>query len=293
MIAYAEPTDMVTVQRQGTAPCANLANGRCTQRIHDAMQGMLAGRQSTFGHGRLFPAGAYPEFENGQGTQYVREYLPLHLPQLEHGIARAFQSLQAALPVTTRPIRILDIGSGPASVALSLDRLVAQGHIKGHFEVFPIEQSKEFCEMLRAAAQPLMTGAVAIRDPQCMSLEQYTASRDACPCDWIVMANVLSPFAQGRSVKDYCDMIHRLLNRHRTDAGYPALTTIEGSCSTYVTPYAYMRGLAEQFKVVCELGLRHSVQLDRPEIRNCRFYRSRYRGCKPRIIMVTVIKEAI
>ncbi len=275
--------------------CANLVAGRCTPRVHAAMAGMLAVAPRECAPGRLFAPGAYPLFENGRGARYVREYLPLHLPQLEYGLEQAFPTVCDAHQSPGRPIRVLDVGSGPASVPMALDRLVSAGRIAGSFEVQPIEQSAEFCSMLRIAGESLRSGQVVIREPRQMTLEQYISQPDAAglyACDWVVMGNVLSPLAHGKSPADYSGLIRRLMERHMTMAGSPVLTAIEGSCSTYVQPYPFMRELAAQFTLVREVGLSHSVQLDRPAIRNCAYYRGPYQGCKPRIIMVTVRKAA-
>ena len=258
------------------------------------MESMLEGHDTPRYRGGLFPSGKYPSFEEGRGVQYVSEYLPLHLPQLEHGLEMAYRSLQENLPVD-RAIRLLDIGSGPASVALALERLTSGAKVQAQFQVQPLEQSAEFCGMLRAAAGPLGSGAVQLETPCQMNMDRYldeTTALSLQPCDWIVMANVLSPLAQGRNVEEYCARIQRLLEQHRTPTGYPALTVIEGSCCKYVAPHTYMNGLAAQLKVVCKVGLDCSVPLNRPDILNCTFYKTGTGGCKPRIMMITVRKEA-
>ena len=224
-------------------PCQNRATGICTHRVHDAMEDMLAGQDNPHYRGGLFPSGKYPSFEEGRGVQYVSEYLPLHLPQLEHGLEMAYRSLQETLPVD-RAIRLLDIGSGPASVALALERLTSRAKVQAQFQVQPLEQSAEFCGMLRAAAGPLGSGAVQLETPCQMDMERYldeTTALSLQPCDWIVMANVVSPLAQGRTVEEYCARIQRLLEQHRTPTGYPALRRSLGVCDgvLYSTPLAY------------------------------------------------------
>ena len=279
---------------QANLPCPNLVTGICTQRVHEAMGRMLAGQDKGPYRGGLFPSGKYPSFEEGRGAQYVSEYLPLHLPQLEYGLEMAYRSLQGTLSAG-RAIRLLDIGSGPASVALALERLTAMGKINAQFQVQPLEQSAEFCGMLREAADPLGSGAVKLMPPFQMDMERYLDEKATTPLDsfdWIVMANVLSPLAQGRTVEEYCARIQRLLEQHRTPTGYPALTVIEGSCCKYVLPHTYMKGLTAQLKVLCNIGLDWSVPLDRPDILNCTYYKTGTGGCKPRIMMITVRKEA-
>mgnify|MGYP001566131260 CR=1 FL=1 len=269
--------------------CQNLGAGKCTERVHAAMAGMAQSSNYTRTNVRLFPPGAYPTFENGRGAQYLHEYVPLHMPQVEVGIAQAYRSLRSSFSASG-PVRVLDVGSGPATVALVFDRLGAQGLVNGKFVVSPVETSSEFCAMIRHAATALWPGTVELKDPKQMNIEQYMGMAHE-PYDWIVMANVLSPFAAGRTVEDCCGKIEWLINANKSASGYPPLTIIEGSCSRYINPYEHIQAIARRYNVVCEIGLGYSRPLHRPDILNCGFYRSPMGYCRPRVVMITVRKS--
>ncbi len=104
--------------------CENIKRGHCHRAVHAAKAAMLSDKRNAFGFAlpsRLFPPGPYPVFENGKGARYLREYAPLHLPQVEHGLSAAYQAL---IKSGRRPRRILDIGSGPGTVPLALRTVI-------------------------------------------------------------------------------------------------------------------------------------------------------------------------
>jgi hypothetical protein len=62
----------------------------------------------------------YPYFEGDDCIRYLHQYLPFHLPQIEHVLKSV---LQSDIFIDKSTINILDIGSGPATVPLALLKL--------------------------------------------------------------------------------------------------------------------------------------------------------------------------
>jgi hypothetical protein len=268
--------------------CGNIAARHCTKSVHNARAVMLANQGATGSRnpGRMFPGAAYPVFENGLGMRYLREYAPLHLPQVEHGLGVAYAEI---VRTGMNPSRILDIGSGPGTTALALRNLLERNQVAGRFQIAPLEPSSEFCGMLERLRDEWRHEPTHLHRPLKLKLDQYLASDTAVEADWIVMANVLSPLVAGKDPVYCCELIQRLLEKQSRAGRSPFLTLIEGSCSTYINPYAHIRALAQKFNVVARLGLDRSTPLYRPYILDCRYYlKAGQRGCQPRLIMLTL-----
>ncbi len=281
---------MADVVQFPLAAAKNLKRGYCHRTVHAAKAAMLSGKLNPFGfssRSRLFPPGSYPVFENGKGARYLREYAPLHLPQVEHGLSAAYQAL---IKSGRCPRRILDVGSGPGTVPLALRNVIHRDGIQGNWRVDSIEPSSEFCAMLKTSRSALGSHPIYLNQPMQMGIQEYLDLRKPCATDWIVMANVLSALVQGQSPEFTCRLINRLFEYQKTVGAAPALTLIEGSCDTYIDPYVHFRALAANFRVICRQGLIRSVQLPSPHILNCRYYGhlGGPRGCSPRLIMLTI-----
>ncbi len=71
--------------------------------------------------GGLFDKPEYPIFEGAECIQYLQEYLPFHIPQIEYVLRNTLQKLKS-IP---KKGSILDIGSGPATVPLAFCKLLS------------------------------------------------------------------------------------------------------------------------------------------------------------------------
>ena len=249
---------------------------------------MLARERPTFfGFSSIFRRDAYPVFEKGIGARYLREYVPLHLPQVEQGLRQAHGAI---VKTGRRPSRILDIGSGPGTVAMGLRNLIHRDEITGNWRIDAIDPSAEFCEMLKKAGVAMGTRPIYMNPPLQMGLQEYLDRRKPCATDWIVMANVLSALAHHRTLTDCIHLFDRLFELQQTIGAAPALTLIEGSCRTYIDPYAYFNELAARFRVLAAEGLSRSISIPSPHVLKCRYYGrpGQPRGCSPRMIMITI-----
>jgi hypothetical protein len=291
-VAMNETTTAVMPGSLGCAGCANLAAGHCTNRIHSAVTRMIGGRGKPAYVGGLFSAAGYPGFTGTQCVQYVQEYLPFHLPQIEHGLFNAYKAIGATFPAD-RPVRVLDIGSGPASVALALDCLVSNGKIAGRFIVDTVEPSIGFGQMIDQARGALAGGPVEISrlfSAQLPEWMQY-ARTGLYKYDWLVMANVLSPlsFALNRDNERLKSLISELLSCTGSYPGGVSVTFIEGNCCTYGHP-------VERFNALIGGGMRSvgsmlSTRIGAGYILKCRHYRTKQGNCVPHVIMITIKKD--
>ena len=272
--------------------CDNIECGNCHGLIHRALEAMHGDEESQACGtvSKMFPPREYPVFENGMAFRYLREYAPLHLPQVMAGLLAAYRGLSAC---GRRPRTVLDIGSGPATVALALQMLIGDGTIADSLAVDCVEPSSEFCDMIEKARSVWPEQPVALNAPLMMTMEQYLEAKYVCEADWVVMANVLSPLAAGSAPADTaCRLMERLFEVQRKTGISPAVTLIEGSCRTYLDPYACLNAIGERFHTVVRVGHPCSVSLNSPHILKCGYYRKPVqKGCKPRLTMLTITEK--
>jgi hypothetical protein len=233
--------------------------------------------------GGLFHSGGYPVFSNDQCAQYVQEYLPFHLPQIEEGLRTAYNAVGTTFPID-RPVRVLDIGSGPASTALALDSLVSSNIISGRFTVDTVEPSLGFNRMIDRARSALASGPVEIGEQylsQFPSWMQYDHSGNP-KYDWIIMANALSPItlALNNDGAKLRSMITELLSKSGRECGCSA-TFIESGCGTYGHPILALKDLKENGYMIIGHGLPRTISA--AHILKCRFYRTRQEFRKPEL----------
>ena len=294
----------------------NPGSGKCTGRVHHYMRAILG--QGAVGYvGHIFERRAYPDFDSlAQCKQYVREYVPLHLTQIEAGLLEAAKAMPLALPLD-RPIRVLDIGGGPGTVALALERLTASGKLGGCFVVDVIEPSAPFCRMLNIAKMSLCDGSVSIGEiSQHDFLDYWFASKGKrLDYDWIVSANVMSPLSlawerrvgmedevrktspcslerlggvarDAWSTHDLGLLFWHIL-KNFTREGLGAITLIEGGCRTYINePRDYMRQLAS-FEGLQKIAGSYSTRRA-GRMPPCNFYETKYGHDMPNLIMLTM-----
>lgn len=296
--------------------CKCQAAGTCSPRVHAALASVLGASTSMGYRGGLFTS-SYPAFDDKeQCIRYVLEYVPFHLQQVEMGLLQAARTISEQWP-KDRPVRVLDIGSGPGTVALALERLVASGQLKHRFQIVAVEPSAQFCQMLVKVAARLRGGDVEIVEVR--QRELISAWRSNIPrqwdIDWITAANVLSPVSaaweQAVGMKDAAKMreptrmellkppvldawsandlamvLWHMLERF-TAGGKGHMTLIEGGCAKYIrNPPGYIRQIAACGSLRVVAGSPHSSSAGK--MSPCEFYRTRYGHDTPNLIMLTM-----
>ena len=95
-------------------PCDNVTHN-CNQGTHNIIYHMIKKNSRYYCHcykGGLFDEPEYPIFEGAKCIQYLQEYVPFHIPQIEYVLRNTLRKLES-IPEKGS---ILDIGSGPATV---------------------------------------------------------------------------------------------------------------------------------------------------------------------------------
>lgn len=263
--------------------CQSRISGKCSQRVHDAMAAMLGESSACIYLGHLFNR-SYPSFESlATCRQYIREYLPFHLTQIENGLLAAYKEIKPYLP-EGRPVRVLDVGAGPASVALALERLVESGRLTGRFIVDAIEPSASFVGLIRLVQNKFRFGPVQINEIYEGDLTGWLIARKGGLkiYDWIVAANCLSPMGLSWKAEEIA-----LLYRHAIDrvtyGSRGFVTIIEGGCSTYINPYVCMDKI-EKSPLLEKVAGTSGVGRMTP----CGFYRTKWGNDRPNMIMLTM-----
>ncbi|VUT24854.1 MAG: hypothetical protein MOIL_00707 [Candidatus Methanolliviera sp. GoM_oil] len=248
--------------------CENIKNGYCNENVCNIIEKMGQGK---LGKGKfekyidhLFDKPKYPVFEGDDCIQYLQEYVPLHLPQIEYALNDVKDVLEK-YNFTKDTINIIDLGGGPATVALAFCRIIPS-ECEHRFKITTVDASKTFNEIIEIFKDTNTNESIEIVNNLKYNLkDEYLKdefeemwsdkSISEIGYDWIIIANSISGIAEIAKFifgidKDQADQelnkkINKILNKsiskvlHYNDK--VLLTIIEGGGSTgnhfNISPY--------------------------------------------------------
>jgi len=193
-------------RRNIKCPYKNVSNGFCNKNVHNIIKWM---GQSKFKHryiGRLFNE-EYPPFEtNEQCVQYLQEYVPRHILQIEQVLKVVINEFRGF----PNPINILDIGSGPATVPLVFCRILSQHENEHKYElkITALEPKEEFCKMINIFKSENKNESIEIVDILRCSVSNYNLTDNENSYDWVIIANSISEFCENKSMPNDDKILH-------------------------------------------------------------------------------------
>lgn len=269
--------------------CQNAKSQFCNDNVHNIILKMLLEYPKFISDtfiGGLFD-GPYKIFENNQCIQYIQEYVPFHLPQIENGLRPALQHIYENLSCQgDKPIRILDMGSGPATTAISFCRLLDKFSNKINLQISTMEPSTTFNEIIAVFSKENLNRNITITDHFDYTFDDFLSLSYILKgeYDWVIAANIIS--ALGGTI----DIININLNKLLTDL-------LDVGQQIYVTlietnnPMArrFMRSeVIESQNLYKEIIFNYCIQLSVNDIKNCNFYNTKYGNYAPYLNTKTI-----
>lgn len=232
--------------------------------------------------GGLFKGNEYPILNEDQCIQYIHEYVPFHLPQINQVIG---DILQKNIFDENQTIRIIDIGSGPATVPLAFCRLKKDELQNRKFKITTVEASEACNEKIEIfnnsnKNKPIYKAALIKSD----ILDFMKISNFKMGCDWIIMANSFSSIcknvSEARTIHNiFNEFIFNILNSNKNfNYSRIILTIIEGKVMKFFDASSYLSNIEnvvfDDFSVTpIELSQQYNGEnIDREWIKNCEFY---------------------
>ncbi|MCP4105654.1 MAG: DUF1566 domain-containing protein [Desulfobacteraceae bacterium] len=235
-------------------PCDNIRH--CNENVHNIIYNMLQGRCDKYRGRKLF-GGEYSIFEGDDCIQYLQEYVPFHLPQIEYALRDTLRNY----PFTHNHVSILDIGSGPATVALSLCKMDEAGYYD--FSITTIEASNTFNNMIEIYERINLNRSVTIVENLKYTFEDFfnLSCQWEGHFDWIIIANFVT------GIDDYMKLNELVTNLLHSEEKV-LLTIIEtGTLQKYIKNLEFDNLKIENISYINE-------QIDAEWLSNCKFYRT-------------------
>lgn len=222
--------------------CKNIINGFCNENVHNIIENMGQGRFCDHYIGYLFDGSEYRVFEGQECIQYLQEYVPLHLPQIEYVLNRV---IDASREFFTDTISIMDLGSGPATVPLAFCRLSKFRYQHRYkLKITTVEPSDGFNNMIN-----IFKATNANRSVEIVKTLKYKLFEDNFMNDelvfetgynWIIIANSISAIGRGRTFREVNDILGRFVVNVLCYSEKVILTIIESSSRKYFNIPVYL-----------------------------------------------------
>jgi len=259
--------------------CENAKSNYCNENVHNIVEKMMQGQFKEDYIGGLFNDPEYPTFEKlEECIQYLQEYVPLHLPQIE----KVLETILPCFINPARPIKILDYGSGPATVALAFCRLLPRLNNKHRLKITTVETSEEFNNMINIFRAENANESIKIA-----ACFKYGLLDDRLMDDksifqighnWIIMANVLSAIGKDMGFKEVNGKLNRFIYNMLLYSRNVLLTIVETSTITYFNAPDYLSKIEtigfDNLKIIGTTPPVINERIDAPWIMNCKFYRT-------------------
>jgi len=238
--------------------------------------------------GGLFDEPEYTIFEGAKCIQYLQEYVPFHIPQIEYVLCNTLQKLKC-IP---KKRSILDIGSGPATVPLAFCKLLSSRKYEIILEITTVEASKGFNDMINIFRKVNANDNVEIVENLRSTFQDFisNAKRWRGRFDWVIMANCISGI--GQSVDDVNRILNKLVAGLLNSRQKIILTVIETKSSFLkncikslgTTSFKDLRILRTIFQTI-------DKRIDASWLKNCKFYETRYGNYRPYINSKSLLLE--
>ena len=221
-----------------------------------------------------------PFTDADQCMRYLRQYMPLHMPQLEQAVLSTLRSHR----FNGKHIRVLDIGSGPGTLFCVLSALqVTHPNDIGDFtfEYCPLDPSGPFIEFFKIIADNVQNDRIKPGSPFNCKVSDLD-KKDLRSIDWFFVANAITPLIAhagdiGRAVAE----IHRTV----TSSVAPGrmLTIAENTASTDFADFCEALVKTGDFAIAQD-----ATNCDGQWLTHCKFYvTGRFRPTRPRLRLAT------
>lgn len=273
--------------------CLNIKNNICSKEIHRLIKSTGCDVSDTYYRGDLFKNSiSYPIFEEEQCLQYIREYVPYHLPQIVYSLLKLFDNPEFIKYIKgKRYLNILDLGSGPATVELAFLRLLNKISNNQKFKFSTVEASKRFNSIIENMKYENVNNQVKIINNFNLDFNSYLniCENQKDNFDWVIMANFLAGIGQGKSFEGTTKTINKLISNLLVPNKNIILTIIETNNRKFfdIPNYLSQNNNFQSLEVIKEF--RYFEQIIDQSPLNCCFYRTKFGLCKPYINMKTLI----
>lgn len=213
--------------------------------------------------------------------------MPFHFPQIETATRPVLHYFMAKLLYQERPIRILDIGSGPATVPLAFCRQFDSFSYPFKLNITTLEASDTFNGMIDIFNENNTNNNIAISKRLHYGFDKFIDDAEDSEgiFDWIIIANFITGI--GSNVDD----INNFLKEMFFDlmiVGQPLYFTFIETNTPLVNKF--WREASFCTNNICEEVI-YELNCQKPfsEIMNCKFYKYNYPNhYKPYIITKTM-----
>lgn len=270
-------------------PCDNSQNHFCNQNVHAIIFKMLEKYpdwiSGAFKRGLLDPP--YHVFENKACVQYIQWYVPFHFPQIETVLREVLDYFRKELLYQERPIRILDIGSGPATVPLAFFRQFDSFSYPFNLNITTLEASDTFNGMIDIFNENNYNNNIAISKRLHYPFDKFIVDADDSEgqFDLIIIANFITGI--GSTVDDVENILKELF--------YDLMIVDQPLFFTFIETNQPLINQFWRKASFCTNNISeeviHALNRQKPfsEIMNCKFYRPGHRDhYKPYIITKTM-----
>lgn len=228
--------------------------------------------------GNLFKGKGYPILEGKECFQYLQEYVPFHLPQIEY----VLKDVMLKHEFDDMTPNIIDLGSGPATVPLAFCRLDPNQYPYEKFNITTVEASKTFNDMISVFERMNKNKTVEIDCKFNCNITDFmnSAPRYNIGYNWIIAANSISAIGKSgeEANKRLNKFIFNVLNCNKK-LGYSnsiLLTIIEGGLESYF--HEKIKYLSEIGNIIFDdLEIKDTLQpsenkIKDSRIKKCEFY---------------------
>jgi hypothetical protein len=230
---------------------------------------------------------SYTPFDtDDQCMRYMRQYMPLHMPQIEEAVKRSLLSHDFG---GSRHIRILDVGAGPGTLYCVLAAMFGRGEnvLSNYtFEYCPLEPSSVFADFFRIVGQNVKQKYVEIGRLYKCNLGEIDV-KELQNFDWIFVGNAVTAMVASSSAEAHVAMrnvamtIRNAFDRSRADR--PLLTIAENSGTNKFDQFC---------KMLADLGLhmvrnKADIECDGSWISQCKFLVTRKISHHPKLFLST------
>lgn len=264
-------------------PACQQHTGHCVDGLHDAKIALADKYPVAFSRTGLYiqqslTARAYTPFTDvDQCMRYLRQYMPLHMPQIERAVLGSLRTHQFG----RNHIRVLDIGSGPGTLFCVLSALHSRHPAEFRdytFEYSPLDPSKPFIDFFSVIAQHVdKDGVMTGHAHNCRITD--LKKKDLRSIDWFFVGNAITPLiAHAGTIDAAVEQLHTAVAASivpdclLTIAENTATADFTPFCETLVKTGAYEIALNDaqcdgQWLAHCNFYVTGSLRPTRPRLR--------------------------
>ena len=273
------------VRRDGTdkmdMTCKNIINDYCNGNVHNIIEKMGQKRFKEGFRGGLFIDEKYPVFEGDECIQYLQEYVPFHLPQIEYVLRNIICEYRY---FANHTINIMDVGSGPATVPLAFCRLFPTYMHKYIFKITTIEASEGFNNMINIFKATNTNESVEIvKNLKYNYFDENFMTDESIfevGYDWIIIANFISAIGQDKTQSKVNRILNEFISNVLCYTDKVLLTFVDGKSPKYFKIPVYYSKIErigfDDLKIIRTISNIYDKQFDIPWMRNCKVYKTKY-----------------